>query len=259
MSVNIKTLTDAFTTKVDNVDFVQASHINSLQSALKELANATLTQRSYANGESIVATKTLTDSDTFYQVYYLTGNQQVRLPAPGLENHAFLIYNDSVSATDLSVRDSTGATTYVTLQQGNFALFFPIPGAWDFLRSGYDNYFNIQVVIGDGISTITTGIKGDAEVPFDGTIVGWTLVEGTGTTGSIVIDVWKDIYANFPPTVLDTIAGSEKPTLSSAQKNQDLSLSTWTTAITRGDILRFNVSSVTSVKQVTLCLRCQRT
>ena len=33
------------------------------------------------------------------------------------------------------------------------------------------------------------------------------------TSGSIVIDVWKDTYANFPPIVADTITASAKPTL----------------------------------------------
>ena len=84
-------------------------------------------------------------------------------------------------------------------------------------------------------------------------ITGWTLL--ADQSGSIVIDVWKDSYGNFPPTVADTIAGTEKPTLSSEQKNQDLSLSTWTQDIDAGDVLAFNVDSATTVEQVTLTLR----
>ena len=111
-------------------------------------------------------------------------------------------------------------------------------------------------VIDGGGSAIATGVKGYIEVPFAMTITGWTLV--AKESGSIVIDVWKDTYANFPPTVADTIAGTEKPTLSSAQKNQDTSLSTWTTAVAAGDVLGFDVSSATTVTQVTLTIRGTR-
>jgi hypothetical protein len=116
--------------------------------------------------------------------------------------------------------------------------------------------FDISIVIGDGVNTITTGVKGYLPVDFAATITQWTLV--ADASGSIVIDVYKDTYANYPPTVADTIAGSEKPTLSSVQKNQDTSLSTWTTAIAAGDILGFNVDSITTCKQVTLTLKCTR-
>lgn len=111
----------------------------------------------------------------------------------------------------------------------------------------------IVVTIGDITgSAITTGVKGYIPIPVSCTVTAWVLV--ADAVGSIVIDVWKDAFVNFPPTVADTIAGSEKPTLTGQQANQDQSLSTWTTAITAGDILGFNVSSAATVKQVTLTL-----
>ena len=114
----------------------------------------------------------------------------------------------------------------------------------------------IPIIIDGGGATITTGIKGDIEVPFDCTITQWTALGDQ--TGSIVVDVWKDTYANYPPTVADTIAGSEKPTISSAVKGQDTSLTTWTTAVTVGDTIRYNVDSVTSIQRVTVNLWCDR-
>ena len=111
----------------------------------------------------------------------------------------------------------------------------------------------ITFIIDGGGSAITTGQKGHLEIPFACTITGWTIV--ADQSGSIVIDVWKDTYANFPPTVADTIAGSEKPTLASVQKNQDLTLTTWTTAVAAGDILAFNVDSATTITRVTLSLK----
>lgn len=113
------------------------------------------------------------------------------------------------------------------------------------------------LIIDNRGSAIGTGVKADVRIPFACTVAGWTLV--ADQTGSIVIDVWRDTYANFPPVVGDSIAGSEKPTLSSASKNQDLSLSTWTTSLAEGDILRFNVDSVSTVTRVALSLHLTRT
>lgn len=114
----------------------------------------------------------------------------------------------------------------------------------------------LAVSFGDaGGGTLPTGIRGYVEIPFACNVVGWTIL--AAQSGSIVIDIYRDSYANFPPVVGDTITGSEKPTLASAQKNQDLSLSTWAPAIAAGDILAFNIDSVSGIKQVTLGLRLE--
>jgi len=99
-------------------------------------------------------------------------------------------------------------------------------------------------------------VKGYVTIPYSGTITGWDILGDQ--SGSIVIDVWKDTYATFPPSVADSIAGSEKPTLSSAQKNQDNALSTWTTAVTANDIVAFNVDSASTVTRVTLSIKITR-
>jgi hypothetical protein len=116
---------------------------------------------------------------------------------------------------------------------------------------------SVGIVIDGGGSVITTGIKGFVVVPFGGTITKATLLstDPAVTAGSIVIDVWKDTYANYPPTVADTITASAKPTLSSATKSQDSTLTGWTTGITAGDILGFKVDSVTTLTHVTLVLQ----
>ncbi len=115
----------------------------------------------------------------------------------------------------------------------------------------------VGITIDGGGSAITTGLKGYIEVPYAGTIVGWTLLGDQ--TGSMVMDVWKDSYANYPPTVADTIAGTEKPTITAGVKGQDLSLTTWTTSVAAGDILGFNVDSCSSITRAHLIIRIQRT
>lgn len=112
---------------------------------------------------------------------------------------------------------------------------------------------SIEFIIDGGGSAITTGIKGDLEIPFACTITQATLL--ADQTGSVVIDVWKDSYTNFAPTVADTITASAKPTLSSALKYQDSTLTGWTKTISAGDILRFNVDSASTVQRVTLSLK----
>lgn len=93
-----------------------------------------------------------------------------------------------------------------------------------------------------GGQVVTVGATAWVRVPYAGTITGWEIT--SFPSGSVVVDVRKDTYTNFPPTGGDSIAGSEKPTLSSAVKNQDLTLTTWTsTTITAGDYLLFIIES----------------
>lgn len=111
----------------------------------------------------------------------------------------------------------------------------------------------LTFIIDGGGSAITTGQKGHLEIPFACTINWATLL--ADQSGSIVIDIWKDIYANFPPTNADSITASAPPTISSAQKSQDSTLAGWTTSIAAGDILAFNVDSCTTITRVTLSLK----
>lgn len=115
----------------------------------------------------------------------------------------------------------------------------------------------IQFEIDGGGAAITTGIVRTIQIPFACIINEVTLL--ADQSGSIVIDIWKDTYANYPPTVADTITASAKPTLSSATKAQDSTLTGWTKTITAGDILRFNVDSASNVTRVTVALKVTRT
>ena len=123
----------------------------------------------------------------------------------------------------------------------------------DSVASGTTATGSFGITIDGGGSAITSGVQGYVEVPYSGVITSWTLI--ADQVGDCVIDVWKDTYANYPPTIADTIAGSEKPTLSSSIKNQDNSLSTWTTTVNAGDIIAFNVDSASVVTRVTLSIK----
>jgi len=118
---------------------------------------------------------------------------------------------------------------------------------------------SLGFTVDGGSSVITTGVKGYIEVPYDADIVGWTaLSTDTSTTvGTTTIDVWKDTYANYPPTVADTIFTSTKVGIYQATKSQSTSTPA-TFHITAGDILGFNVDSVSALKRVTVIIKVKR-
>jgi hypothetical protein len=115
----------------------------------------------------------------------------------------------------------------------------------------------LNIVIDGGGSAITTGVKMDVVMDFAGQFTAAILT--ADQSGSIVVNVWKDSYANFPPTVADKITSSAPPTLSSAIKSQDTTLTGWTTTFSAGDVFRFNVDSASTVTRVTLALKYKRT
>ncbi len=160
----------------------------------------------------------------------------------------------NVSATDrVLLRDTAGAGDIEEGQVGSGIEFTGGPG----LRlTTAARTRAITVYIGDGTNVITTGVKGYIQCPYTGTITKVALVvsDASFTSGSIVVDIWKDTFANRPPTVADTITAAAKPTLSGATGSEDSTLTGWTTSVTAGDVLGFNVDSVATVKQVMLQL-----
>jgi hypothetical protein len=186
---------------------------------------------------------------------------------------AIIRYNDGGAVVDapLTIRRSTGdveITNNCLLGSGKYLNYGASSGS-----SGYglrDNSgkievkhsggswvplqtkANIQFVIDGGGSEITTGVKGYLEIPFACTITKATLL--ADQSGSIVVDIYKDSYANFPPIVGDKITASAPPTISSATKSQDSTLTGWNKSIGAGDILGFNVNSVTTITRVTISL-----
>lgn len=154
------------------------------------------------------------------------------------------------SITSTGALAVAGAANYGTAGQALVSAGNAAP-AWT------DQFLSITFLISGGGSTVATGIAGDLTVPFNCEITEWTLL--ADQTGSVVVDIWKDTYANYPPTVADTITGSAKPTISAGVKGQSSTLTGWTTTITAGDTLRFNVDSAATLTRVTLSLKVKRT
>ena len=111
----------------------------------------------------------------------------------------------------------------------------------------------ITVTIDGGGAVISTGTLPTAvRIPDACTITGAYLL--ADQAGSIVVDIWNDTYANWPPTDADSITASAPPTISAATKSSDTTLTGWDTALAAGDILRFNVDSCSTITWCVLVL-----
>ena len=113
----------------------------------------------------------------------------------------------------------------------------------------------ILFTIDGGAAVITTGSKGYVTVPFKGTIKSCQVL--ADQSGDIEVDVKKCDYSGFPTTA--TIVASAPPTLSSAQKSNDATLTGWTKDVVKGDILEFVVDSVATVEWVSIFLEIEKT
>lgn len=195
----------------------------------------------------------------------------------GIQEHLHKSTGGAASGTGDAAR--IGADALLVTDEARGDILFRAAAAWGRLPAGTSGKFlmtqggaadpvwallpsNLKrasptFIIDGGGSPITTGQKGHLHIPFNCTIDQVTML--ADQSGSIVVDIWKDTYANFPPTVGDSITASAVPTISGAQKSQDSTLTGWTTSITTGDILAYNVDSCASITRVTISLRASKT
>lgn len=154
---------------------------------------------------------------------------------------------------------SNGGTSYVAIAGSTDVE----PG----VDAGWQNYWmvlveshqvsEIAVAISGSGYVLDTGIKVRIPIYFPGTIVEATLL--ADATGSVVVDIWKDTYGNYPPTDADSITAAAPLTLSGAIKTTDTTLTGWTTAIASGDTLIYNIDSCSGIRDLTVGLKIRRT
>lgn len=111
----------------------------------------------------------------------------------------------------------------------------------------------IELVIDGGAAVPTTGSKGILKVPFACDIIDVELIGDV--SGSAVVDIKKGTPSsdtNMPSRT--SICASAKPTLSSQQRKRDATLTGWTTALNAGDILEWNLDSISTIKRLTVAL-----
>lgn len=118
---------------------------------------------------------------------------------------------------------------------------------------------DVLAVFDGGGAALTTGVKLDLTLDFACSVLAWTLLLDAAST--VRVDVWKDSYGNYPPTVADSLAGvdANKPQTAAAVKASGGVTGWTTTAIAAGDTLRFNLDVATVAARATLALKLRRT
>lgn len=112
--------------KTDLLDDHVAADVNKLI--------ATSLRAEHANTETITATKELSDNDTPFQIITASGaDRTVELAPEATTNHVTIVENGGAS-NRVIVKDDSGATTFVTLAVGEWALFLPLGTRWVFLK-----------------------------------------------------------------------------------------------------------------------------
>lgn len=142
MSINIKTIVDAFLTRVNWVNFNIAEDINNLQNSVYQIAYGVVGQSGFANTETLSANKTLTDDDRVLQTLNPnTADRTITLPAIAVTNHPFLITNTNGSNFKLTVENAS-ATHVRVVPPGKSYLFFSNGSSWKVV--GQDLYTTIS-------------------------------------------------------------------------------------------------------------------
>lgn len=161
-------------------------------------------------------------------------------------------YTDPLTTRgDLVYRDASVTTRLPIGAAGRHLVSDGTDAAW------VADYASIIVIIDGGGSAPSTGVKADVSVPFACEVVRARLL--ADTSGDAVVDVWRDSYASFPPTVADSITAAAKPTLSGAAKSSDITLTGWSKALAEGDTLRFNLDSIATITRLMVELRVRKT
>ncbi len=122
----------------------------------------------------------------------------------------------------------------------------------------------VGLTLDGGGADITTGQKGYIQVPFAGTIIGWSIVGDA--VGSISVEVDKKASSAppaapaIPNTTTDKISAAAPIALSAAQSAAvgTVGVSTWTTAVAQWDVIGYNVASCAGIKRATISIQMLR-
>lgn len=187
-------------------------------------------------------------------------NKQAALSGTGVvkSTSGTISYISGTSSQFIKGDGSLDSSTYITGNQ-SITLSSDVTGSGTTaitttLKANY-KIGTIGATFSGSGGVIQTGYGAAITVPFNMTITNWQLVS-TNTSGllsgSIVIDIIRSGSS--------IVGGSgNKPTLSSAS-SANAAVSSWTsTTISAGDIILFNVTSATTVQNVTLTITGNKT
>ncbi|MCK5012225.1 MAG: hypothetical protein KAS66_00235 [Candidatus Omnitrophica bacterium] len=145
-------------------------------------------------------------------------------------------FDEVLSSLDTNVQAALQTINDAGLNKG--VIIFPFYDGGNILATG--EYAHLEITIPYGIDIYEAQILGDQ-------------------TGSIVIELWADSYANYPPTVADKITATDPPTVTSAIKSKDTDVSSWDHAQPADTKIRPNIVSNTAFTDVKLIIKYNKT
>ncbi|GIV35407.1 MAG: hypothetical protein KatS3mg031_2942 [Chitinophagales bacterium] len=162
---------------------------------------------------------------------------------------------------DLSSGDISAGQILILVYDGsNFQL---IGGSGSTISNSLNSGL-ITIELYNGGQDLTTGIKDvPVKLPYSGVVTGWEIMAYNSsnvlTSASCVVDILSDTFANLPLSGSDSIAGTEKPSLSSQSTNSDYSITTWGNLV-EGNYIQAEIESVSAgVARIVICITVDRT
>jgi hypothetical protein len=188
--------------------------------------NVTLTLDNWQAGvnETSTTVKVIQDGTGGWTIAYAVGSEPIDVPAYSLvANEAtYITFITTDAGTTIEAFSSRLETADIPAVFGQGTIQFTVDGA------------------GSAIATGTQTAK--VVIPYNCTLTKVTMLADQST--STTVDIWMEDYANYPPTVADTIVNAgTKATLSAALKSEDSTLTSWTTNLVKGEVLYFSVDT----------------
>ena len=119
------------------------------------------------------------------------------------------------------------------------------------LAAAADLTRTVNYVIDSGSLPMQLGDKGKLTIDVTGVIENIRVL--ADQTGDIVLDIGKASFADYP--AFNSITAGQRVQLTNSNKYFDDVLNNWTTTITAGDILRFDVISVNNIRRLLISLK----
>lgn len=109
----------------------------------------------------------------------------------------------------------------------------------------------INYIVDGGNAVIAPGNKGSVTLDVSGVIESVTIL--CDQEGSVVVDIQKSNYTTFP--TFSSILGGSYIQLTNQRKYKDDNLTGWSTNLVAGDILTFEVPSVSNISRFLISLK----
>ena len=124
--------------------------------------------------------------------------------------------------------------------------------AWNDMSYYAQSNLTHGISIDNGSDVIVAGFKGYFYVPYDCIITSWAIVGDTASGVEATFDIWNAHAAT--PTDANTITGGNEPSITNSIFTSSTDLTGWTATMSAGDILGYNLDTVTGYKQLQLIL-----